>query len=386
MKKLAIITTHPIQYYAPVFKLLHGRGIISIKVFYTIGEQNISKYDRGFGKIINWDIPLLEGYTYEFVRNTSNNPGSHHYKGIINPTLIRQITDWEPDAVLFFGWAYQGHLKAIRYFKGKIPVYFRGDSTLLNEQRGVKKVAKYFFLKWVYSHINHAFYVGTNNKAYFKKYGLKDNQLSFAPHAIDNDRFTINHIDEAKTLRLSLGIDDDKILILYAGKFEYVKNVDLLLNAYIKLNKPNVHLLLVGNGANEKLLKTAASSSPFATNIHFLEFKNQSYMPILYQAADLFCLPSLSETWGLAVNEAMACKKAILVSDMVGCAADLVKENFNGEIFENQNIDNLLIKLDRLTQSKTNLLTYGENSSTIIKDWSFLKIAEAIENKLNEAI
>ncbi len=385
MKKLAIITTHPIQYYAPVFKLLHGRGIISIKVFYTIGEQNISKYDRGFGKIINWDIPLLEGYTYEFVRNASSNPGSHHYKGIINPTLIRQITDWEPDAVLFFGWAYLGHLKAIRYFKGKIPVYFRGDSTLLNEQRGVKKIAKYFFLKWLYSHINHAFYVGTNNKAYFKKYGLKENQLSFASHAIDNERFSVKREEESNLFRQKLGIKDEEILVLFAGKLEDKKSPLLLLDAFLMMNKPSTHLVFIGNGILEQELKIRTKNT---TNIHFIPFQNQSVMPIVYQACDLFCLPSKgpAETWGLAVNEAMACKKAILVSDMVGCGADLVKENYNGEIFENQNIDNLLIKLDRLTQSKKNLLTYGENSSTIIKDWSFLKIAEAIESELNETI
>ena len=58
--------------------------------------------------------------------------------GIINPTLITEVEQWKPDTILFFGWAFKSHLKCIRYFYGKIPVFFRGDSTLLAEQIGPK--------------------------------------------------------------------------------------------------------------------------------------------------------------------------------------------------------------------------------------------------------
>ncbi|MFI5163279.1 MAG: glycosyltransferase family 4 protein [Sphingobacteriales bacterium] len=381
--RLAIITTHPIQYYAPVFKLLHERKKIDIKVFYTRG-QNAGTHDHGFGKAIDWDIPLLDGYPYEWVQNTAAEPGSHHYKGIVNPGLIKQVQEWQPNAVLFFGWAYQSHFKAMRYFKGRIPVYFRGDSTLLNEPAGIRKILKTVFLRWVYNHVYNAFYVGTNNKAYFKKYGLKDEQLTFTPHAIDNSRFESDHAGEANELRLSLHIKPNDILVLYAGKFEYVKNVELLLSAFIKLNRENVHLLLVGNGVKEPLLKGMAADSDLAGNIHFLDFKNQSAMPALYQCADLFCLPSFSETWGLAINEAMACGKAILASDKVGCAIDLVKKDVNGDIFESGNEDSLVNSLDELTRTKTRLTEMGKNSALIIKDWNFVNIAIAIENKLTD--
>jgi len=212
MKKLAIITTHPIQYYAPVFKLLQQRKQVSLKVFYTWGKESLEKHDPGFDKKIKWDIPLLDGYPYEWVENTSTEPGSHHFKGITNPNLINDINTWQPQALLVFGWAYHSHLKAIRYFKNKIPVYFRGDSNLLDEQKGLKASLKYVFLKWVYSHVNHAFYVGINNKAYFNKYGLRESQLSFAPHAVDNERFAVSHIDEASDLRSKLNIGDNDVV------------------------------------------------------------------------------------------------------------------------------------------------------------------------------
>ncbi|MGN6533252.1 MAG: glycosyltransferase family 1 protein, partial [Ginsengibacter sp.] len=84
--RLAIITTHPIQYNAPLFSLLAKRNTINIKVFYTWGEKVLQdKFDPGFGKNINWDIPLLEGYDFQFVSNISADPGSHHFGGIDNP-------------------------------------------------------------------------------------------------------------------------------------------------------------------------------------------------------------------------------------------------------------------------------------------------------------
>jgi len=381
MPKLAIVTTHPIQYYAPVFQLLHQRNVISITVFYTWGQESMNKFDPGFGKMIDWDIPLLEGYPFEWVENISTKPGSHHFKGIVNPDLIAQLNQLKPDAILFFGWAWKSHLKAIRYFKNKIPVYFRGDSTLLDKPNGIKGLLRNVFLKWVYRHIDHAFYTGANNKDYFKKFGLRNDQLTFAPHAIDNDRFGAINNEEAETLRNNLGLDAGDILILYAGKFEEKKDPLLLLNAFLQLKRNDCHLLFVGNGNLEGELKQKAQN---AGNVHFMGFQNQAYMPVIYHACNLFCLPSKGpgESWGLAVNEAMASGKAVLVSDKAGCAVDLVKNKFNGSIFRHKNIDDLKQKLDELMASRQLLNTYGANSTNVISDWNFANIAIAIETRL----
>ncbi len=223
VKKLAIIITHPIQYYAPIFRLLHQRSNIEIKVYYTLGKAGIDKYDPDFKKNITWDIPLTEGYSIEWVDNTSPKPGSATFKGIINPQLIKQISDWQPNAVLVYGWANMSHLKTIRYFKCRIPVYFRGDSILLDDTTWVKKKLRWLFLSWVYSFVDHAFYTGTNNFNYYKNFGLKDGQLSFAPHAIDNIRFSEDRSDEASMLRQNLHLKTADTLILFAGKLEKKK-------------------------------------------------------------------------------------------------------------------------------------------------------------------
>jgi glycosyltransferase involved in cell wall biosynthesis len=441
--KLAIITTHPIQYYAPIFKLLAQK--IQLRVFYTLGEQSVSKYDHGFGQQIEWDIPLLAGYDYQFLENISKRPGTHHFNGIINPGICEAVENFKPEAILIYGWAWKSHSNALRFFKGKVPVYFRGDSTLIDQQKSFKRLLRKYFLKWVYNHVDKAFYVGTANKAYFKHFGLKDDQLIFAPHAVDNDRFARGNILGAEVLRTQLGIKIDEILILFAGKFEPKKNPELLLDAFIDLDLKNSHLLFVGNGVLERSLKLKveglavkveglaektgyegsfdraqddnegswelgvrsseekingsfdyaqddklegtqddkkdkAATGDIKKRIHFMDFQNQTEMPVVYQACDLFCLPSKGpgETWGLAVNEAMAAGKAILVSDKVGCAADLVNPGINGEVFRYSDLDGLMQKLRKLTGSKEKLTKMGIQSQQIIQNWSFEKQVKAI--------
>jgi len=382
VKKIAIIVTHPIQYYTPVFKLITERDNgVTLKVFFTWGKKSLeAKFDPGFKKTVAWDIPLLDGYQYEFLENTSSKPGSHHYRGINNPDGRRRICEFNPDVILIYGWAYQSHFGLLHYFKGRIPIWFRGDSTLLNEKPGWKKKLRTLFLKYIYKHIDKAFYVGTANKMYFLKHKVAESDLIFAPHAIDNNRFGEDRSVEAQNLRKEIGVSNDAILLLYAGKFEPVKNPLLLLQAFKDLNIKNVHLLFVGNGELEDSLKR--SSCTGATRIHFMDFQNQSYMPVVYQACDLFCLPSKSETWGLAVNEVMAAGKAIIVSDKVGCAVDLVKDS-NGSIFKSEDIEDFKVKLSLLCQSKEGLKEKGNKSKEIIDEWSFEKQVEAFENMLS---
>lgn len=380
MKKLAIIITHPIQYYVPIFQLLAKR--CELKVFYTWGKMGIkAKHDPGFGKTIEWDLPLLDGYNYELLENISKDPGSHHGKGIINPDIIAKIKTFSPNVILVYGYIYHSHFKVMRHFKGKIPIWFRGDSTLLDESSKWKAIAKKIYLKWVYSYVNKAFYVGTNNKAYFKKYGLRENQLSFAPHAIDNERFSEKRLLEVKELKIKLGYSSDDIVILYAGKFEAVKNLKILIEVFNSFNPlPKVKLLLVGNGTEEYKLKAAAVNNP---NIQFLDFQNQRFLPVVYSVCDIFCLPSYSETWGLAINEAMAAGKAIITSDKVGCAADLVKEGINGYIFKSNDVEDLKEKLSFLINHPSMIIGFGKQSEQLIKNWSFDLQVEQFITTLN---
>ncbi len=381
-KKLAIVTTHPIQYYAPFFKMLTERGRVQVKVFYTWSQsQQGAKFDPGFGKNIEWDIPLLEGYDYTFVENISKKPGTHHYNGVVNPTLNREIEEWDPDAVLIIGWNFSSHLKCMRYFHKKKPVLFRGDSTLLAERWGPKLLMRTLFLRWVYKYIDYAIYVGTNNRRYFERHGVKDHQLVFAPHAIDNKRFQDKdnqYEQRASEWRNQLGIKDENIVFLYAGKLEYKKDPGLLIKAFLMLKNPYVHLIIIGNGPLEKKLKDKYSRTQ---NLHFIDFQNQSQMPVAYRLGDVLVLPSKGpiETWGLCVNEAMASSRAIIVSDRCGCGVDLISPGVNGYMFHRTNYKDLATKLKKILNNRSVLKDMGERSFEKIQDWSFEKICTQLE-------
>jgi glycosyltransferase involved in cell wall biosynthesis len=386
-KKLAIITSHPIQYNAPVFKLLTERGLIECRVFYSWGKSAIeNKYDPGFGKIVKWDIPLLDGYAYEFLENVSRHQGSDHFRGIINPDIVERINAYDPDAILVFGWAFQSHLKVLRHFGKKKTIIFRGDSTLLDKTTFLRREARLLFLKWVYTHIDYALYVGSNNYRYFKKMGVKQDRLLYAPHAIDNNRFSGSgdeYEQRAIDLRKEMGIDPHEIVFLYAGKLEDKKDVRLLLQTFMQFELYNrAQLVIVGNGGIEKDLKVLYKRIP---GIHFKDFQNQSMMPVIYRLADVYVLPSKGpgDTWGLAVNEAMACGRAVLVSDKCGCAVDLVEEGYNGFTFVSGNMDDLRAKLNILIElGKEGLRVMGKNSQSKIMDFSFEKFCRVTEDLL----
>lgn len=382
MKKLALISSHPVQYNAPLFRKISESDQIELKVFYTWSQRKESLFDKDFGAVVEWDIPLFDGYEYTFVKNEAKDPGLHHFKGLQNPTLVEEILDFNADAVLVYGWNYASHYKVMKYFKGKIPVYFRGDSTLLDETPGVKTILRRVILSWIYRKVDVAFYVGKNNKAYFEKHGLKDSQLVFAPHAIDNDRFMGEpgqYDSEAKQWRKQFGVADDEVLMLFVGKFEPKKNPLIILDALERYHPEKLKMVFVGSGNHEAELKKRAASMK---NIQFLPFQNQSKIPGLLHASDVMILPSQGpgETWGLIVNEAMVCKNAIIVSDKVGCSSDLV--NQNGVVFRCGAVEELTAAIKAVACNKEVCSHMAEASFKDIKDWSYQHFVEAIERVL----
>lgn len=385
-KKLAIVTTHPIQYNAPLFSLINNRGITDIRVFYTWGQSKEGiLYDPGFKKIFQWDIPLMEGYDYEFIQNISPKAGTKSFFGIINKNLVKRIQLYNPDAILVYGWSFVSHLHILMHFKGKVKLLFRGDSTLLNEGSSflIKKFIRRFFLKWVYKHISHALYVGSANKEYFLKHGLKNNQLHFAPHAIDIRRFMGDDLlfnQRAADWRKMLGYSEECIIVLFAGKLEYVKAPDLLIHQFMASVNQSIKLIVAGNGHMENQLKNMAAQD---NRISFLDFQNQQMMPVLYRLADIYILPSRSETWGLAVNEAMACGRPVIVSNKVGCQFDLIIPGVTGFVFDSNSAQELTDIFDDL-KSQEILISMGKRAKQKVSEYNYEKICIAIDSILRD--
>lgn len=338
--RLAIVSTHPIQYYAPQFRALARMPGLETKVFFTLSQSAQGPVmDTGFGRAVEWDIPLLEGYEHEFVPNVASPATTARFRGLRNPDLTPAIERWDPDAVLIFGWNSQSHLNALRTFKGWLPVLFRGDSTLLDDRPGWRRIARRFVLSWVYRHVDLAIAVGSNNRDYYRWCGVPDGRIAFAPHAVDTARFAdASGASEARAAqwRAELGIRDDEPTVVFAGKLTSKKDPLLLLEAFRHCGVRG-HLVFAGNGALEEELRRRAADR---ADVHFLPFQNQSAMPAVYRLGSVFALPSRGpgETWGLALNEAMACGRPVIASSKVGSARDLVKEGINGWTFESGDV------------------------------------------------
>lgn len=381
--RLAVIATHPIQYYAPLFRLLAERGAVDVRVFYEWeGSALAPTLDHHFGQAIQWDIPLLDGYPHEFVPNRSSDPGTHHLRGLDNPQLVPRILAYRPDAVLIFGWNYVSHLRALRALHRRVPILFRGDSTLLGEQPGLRRAARRVWLRWVYRHIDIALYVGQHNRAYFQAHGVTGDRLAWAPHAVDHARFEDpngEHEAAARQWRANLGIPPDAPTFVFAGKLEPNKEPALLLDAFLSAEAEDAHLILVGSGPLERMLRDRAKESTSGARVHFIGFQNQSRMPVVYRLGDVLVLPSQSETWGLAVNEAMASGRAALVSSRVGCAPDLVMDGETGVVVPSGDSLALREALQHLTTHPDLVQTMSCQADRHIQAWSLEALAAHVE-------
>ena len=356
--KLAIIVSHPIQYYAPLHQRLARRRDLMIKVFFTwhSGEKAIE--DHGFRRPVAWDIPLTEGYDWELVPNTAADPGTHHFFGLRNPKLFERVRAWDPDVVHISGWAWYSHLSALRAFaKVGVPTLFRGDSHLLDPvANGPQWWLKRSVLRHIFRWPSVFLTVGAANRAYFETFGVDANRLRPCPHSIDVRRFAEPHDElecRAAEWRSQLGIAPGRKVLLFAGKFERKKRPVELMHAVQTIQDSSVVLVMVGNGELESEVKAIAATDP--ERFRVLPFQNQSRMPVVYRLGDVFVLPSLyGETWGLAVNEAMACGRPVVISDRVGCAQDVVDESC-GRVFKADDSDALASALIELTADSLRL-------------------------------
>jgi glycosyltransferase involved in cell wall biosynthesis len=320
MKRLAILSTHPIQYNAPLFRMLHEDDGIDLQVFFSKTWDQV-KFDPDFQREIVWDIPLSEGYNH-VTHHASSKAGKNQ--------LAEAIRDFDPAALLVYGWNFPGHLAVMRAFHGKVPVWFRGDSHLLNPTPRWKSLLRRGWLRNVYRNVNAAFPVGSANADYYLWSGLTPKQLHMAPHAVDLAFWQRNDMErqvEAKKWRQSLGIPVQSRCVGFAGKLEPLKQVDLIIRSTLNSGMDH-HAIIAGTGPLESSLLQDYGDHP---KVHFVGFVNQSRMPVFYRMLDTLALASYSETWGLCVNESMACGTPCVVSDRAGCVQDIFLQSDYGE-------------------------------------------------------
>ena len=389
--RLAIVLSHPTQYYSPWFRWLRAQTGISLRVFYLWDFGLTSQRDRQFGTKIKWDTDLTGGYDWELVPNRSRDPGTHHFGGLENPGLPDRLAAYAPTALLVFGYNWNSHLRAIWWARRRgIPLLFRGDSHFLG--RGTPALLRRLLLGLLYRQFSAVTYVGQANREYFGALGVAPGKLFFAPHSVDATAFDPANPAlraEADRMRRELGLEGKRVL-LFAGKMTDRKQPRELLQTFLTVASPEHALVFVGEGPEKPALEALASTQADRT-VRFLPFANQSEMPSRYLMADIFVLPSRGfyETWGLAVNEAMHLGVPCLVSDLVGCQRDLVVPGETGWVFPASDMDALATTLRRaleipdaeLARLRTNCLariagyTYEQTTAGLMAALAYLKPA-----------
>ncbi|MDP3725172.1 MAG: glycosyltransferase [Nanoarchaeota archaeon] len=384
--KLAILISHPIQYHTPIFRALAKDPQIDLKVYYCwdfgVGKDG---EDVESGARYQWDVPLLEGYKYRFLKNYSEKPSSSHFFGQINPGIIPEVFGGTYDALWVHGYSFATNWFAFFAARLKgVPILFRGITHALDAKQRRVDFGKRMILPLLFRMCGACLYIGKNNKEYYKTYGVPDKKLFHVSHVVDNsffEKFYEKLGPARRNIRKRYGFPDNRPVILFLGRLVSKKRPMWVLDAYKKIRKNNAcGLILAGEGPDRREMENVVSAENIP-DVVFTGFLNQTEIPEAYIASDIFVLPSArEETWGLTVNEAMNFGLPIIVSDKVGCAPDLVRKNENGFIVSS--FEELCGALEALVSSKETRSQFGAKSRKIISSWDIKQSVEGARRAL----
>lgn len=387
--RLAYLVSHPIQYQAPLLARISSEPGIDLTVLFC-SDLSVREYqDAEFNASFKWDVPLLEGYQYEFLpalgaKNRLSywrpfTTGLHHW---IHPSRI--------DALWVHGWGYFSHLRAILLAKAQgIPVLLRGESTLnIRPANDLKRTVRELALRRIVNAADACLAIGSWNREFYAHYGAQASRIFSMPYAVDNLFFRARceaAAQHRESLRQSLGLDAGRPIILYASKMTKRKRALDLMGAYIKLavdgDEPHPYLLFIGDGELKTELQQRTHDTGW-NSIHFLGFKNQTELPAYFDLCDVFVLPSFAEPWGLVINEVMNAGRAVIISDEVGCGPDLVKHGENGWIFKAGDVEALSAGLRSVLSRPDHTRALGDRSRDIIGNWGFEQDVEGLKQAL----
>jgi len=377
--RLAYLVTHPIQYQAPLLRRLARERGLDLTVFFCSDFTTRKFLDPSFGRVIDWDVPLLKGYRHEFLRALGGRERVSFWRPF-NYGLGRSLKEGRFEVLWIHGYNRWFHWVAIRTAKRLgLKVLIRDEATLVSARRSIgKRLLKTGFFMGLNRLVDGFLAIGSLNREYYRHYGIPEEKIFWMPYAVDNGFFQTEARKAGarrEEWRRELGLAPGRPVILFLSKLEPRKRPADLLAAYIHLSREAVmaeppYLLFVGEGEQRQPLEELAREMRLE-GVRFLGFKNQTELPAYYDLCDVFVLPSVAEPWGLVVNEAMNAGKAVIVSDQVGCGPDLVRNGENGYTFPCGDIPALAAALQEVLASPVRCRLLGQKSREIISQWGF---------------
>jgi glycosyltransferase involved in cell wall biosynthesis len=356
---LGIVTSHPIQYQAPLFRALAQH--IDLTVYFAHQATGANQAEAGFDTNFDWDVDLTSGFRHSFLKNVSRRPSIIRFGGCDTPSIGNVLAADKVDVLAVYGWHLKSFLQAAKAVRSqRIPVMVRTDSHLDTPRPQVKRFLKAVIHPLFLRQFDMFLPTGSRAARYLRRYRVPESRIRIVPYCIDVDAFAPAasraraHRDR---LRAEFGAVEGEHLVLFVGKLIDLKNIPLLIEALAKLSASGraVRLLVVGSGPLAGELADMANA--YLLPATFAGFVNQSKMPELYAAADVLVLPSYSETWGLVVNEAFACKLPAIVSDRVGCAPDMIMDGLTGTVVPAGDVDRLAQAIDYWTRARDDTAT-----------------------------
>jgi glycosyltransferase involved in cell wall biosynthesis len=297
---------------------------------------------------------------------------------------LREFVRGKYDAVWVHGYATVNSLHALVAAKlAGAKTLLRTDSTLIDRERGgAKRAARRMFFRGLSAVVDGVLTTGRMNAEYWSAV-LPGKRQFLMPYAVDNAWFAAKAREAEATreeLRAELGFERGRAVILFAGKLMERKRCGDLIAAHGAMADPKPYLLIVGDGEQRAALEAQATDAA----VKFVGFKNQSELPRYYDLCDVFVLPSVHEPWGLIVNEVMACARAVIVSDEVGCWPDLVRDGESGFVVPARDVGRLGAALTRVTSEPGLARRMGEAGARRIAEWSFEEDVAGLRKALGE--
>ncbi len=389
--RVLVVASHPVQYSVPFFRLMAQHPKLETLVAYLSLQGAQPVLDRDYGVEIAWDIPLLEGYKWVQLPNRSPKPGLRNFLGLINPQLWELIRTGNFDLVISYtGYAYASFWIVVAAAKTfGIPLIFGTDSSSLSPRSGKtwKLRLKQLLLPHLFNLADVAIVSSTPGKKLIQSLGIPQTRIVLTPFVVDNDWWSdrVKEVERAKVCA-QWGIAEEIPVVLFCAKLQPWKRPQDLLQAFAKLDIPEVHLVYAGDGPMREELQTEAQALGVAERVRFLGFLNQSQLPPVYRTADLLVLPSEYEPFGVVVNEAMLCSCPVVVSDRVGAHYDLVRRGETGFVYPCGDVDALAVILKEILSNREILKKMKETTRQRMETWSPRENVEAVVKAIEKAV
>lgn len=332
--KIGILASHPIQYHAPLFRAL--AQLAELEVLFGHRQDASGQASAGYGVAFEWDVDLLAGYTNRFLHNIARTPSVERFFGCDNPELSSIIATGGYDGFVVMGWNLKTYWQALfACQRANIPVFARGDSHLLSPRSRITRLVKRLVYPTLLRQFDGHLFVGERNRQYLAHYKVPESRRFRCAHAIDLERYqspaSLND-SQRIAIRQRFGLPVGRSIAMFAGRLiAWKRPADLVLAVATMPASERPFVVFVGSGPEQARIADLAES--LGVEVRMAGFQNQSEMPNWYAIADCLVLPG-HETWGLVVNEAMACGTPVVVSSVAGCAPDMVPGSHFGAVYE----------------------------------------------------